>query len=253
MSRLRFSCFLSILFVFSSDACSDEGWRDELLLQLNELRSNQIKLNREVSILKDQLAKLQANKTTGNEEGVANRLFLNEKTALGSDQSNIAIIEISDFECPYCARHAREVFPILKAEFIDTGIARYDLMDYPLSFHPGAKNAAVAVRCAGEQGKYWDAYSKLFEDRGRTRNEHYKPVMDALNLDWESYIECYNDSKILTLVEDDIAQGKQLGIDGTPRFIFGIVERGQLTNIKMLKGARDIETFRQAIADMQRL
>ena len=40
---------------------------------------------------------------------------------LGSEKAPVAILEYSDFECPYCAKFAREVLPILRAKYVDTG------------------------------------------------------------------------------------------------------------------------------------
>ena len=80
----------------------------------------------------------------------------------------------------------------------------------------GCPSFSVAVRCAGEQGKYWEMYSAIFEDRGVTRKEQYKPVAEKLDLELFSYSACFNNPASMAAVNADIALGDKLGVDGTP-------------------------------------
>ena len=76
----------------------------------------------------------------------------------------IVFMEFSDYQCPFCKQFAAEVLVDLKADFIDTGRARYIFRDFPLEqIHPQARAAANAARCAGEQGKYFEYHDVLFE------------------------------------------------------------------------------------------
>jgi protein-disulfide isomerase len=45
------------------------------------------------------------------------------------------------------------------------GKVRVVYRDFPLNFHPNAKPAAIAARCAGNQGKYWEMHDVLFENQ----------------------------------------------------------------------------------------
>lgn len=238
--------------VESSGSASRDIWVDELLLQLDELRSDQAASKAEVLELKSALSALdkRISKIRGQlsrEDGVPFVPF----RRLGGVNAPIALLEISDYECPYCARHSRDVFPRIKSEFVDKNIVQYGVLDYPLASHPGARKAAVAVRCAGEQGKYWEMYSATFADRGKTRKQQYLPLAEKLGLDVLTYTACFNNPATMAAVNADIALGNRLGVDGTPRFLFGFVNNGQLTDIKLLKGARDFEAFKAVIEDMQ--
>lgn len=226
----------------------ENAWQEELLLQIDELRQNQIALQKDVADLN---AKLAAKPEPKQDAKRITSVPFTSANILGDKSASIAILEISDFECPFCARHARDVWPKLKAEFIDAGVVQYALLDYPLSFHPGAKEAAVAVRCAGEQGKYWEMYGDIFQDRGQSRKEQYKPLAEKNALEMMTYTACFNNPATMAAVNADIALGDKLGVDGTPRFLFGHVKNGQLTDLKLLKGARDFETFSDIIKDMQ--
>ncbi len=65
----------------------------------------------------------------------------------GSSQAPITVYEMSDFQCPYCRRHAVESFPLIEAEYIETGKVRWIYVNFPIpSLHPNAISAA-RLRC----------------------------------------------------------------------------------------------------------
>ena len=65
-------------------------------------------------------------------------------------------MEYTDYQCPFCQRFHVTAFAELKKAYIDTGKVRFFSKDMPLDFHPNAMRAAMAARCAGEQGKFWE-------------------------------------------------------------------------------------------------
>ena len=73
---------------------------------------------------------------------------------LGSKTAPLTIVEYTDYQCPFCQRFHVTVFAELKKAYIDTGKVRFFSKDMPLDFHPNAMRAAMAARCAGEQGKF---------------------------------------------------------------------------------------------------
>ena len=81
------------------------------------------------------------------------KVSLDLKRTLGSRDAMVGIVEFSDYQCPYCRRFHTEVFAALRHKYIDSGKVLYSYRDFPLSFHPEAKPAAIATNCAGEQGR----------------------------------------------------------------------------------------------------
>ena len=92
-------------------------------------------------------------------------LLLQGEPVLGDPNAPLTIVEFSDFECSYCRRFHKQVMPQLKRAYIDTGLVRFVHKDLPLPFHPHALPAAAAARCAGEQNRYWELYSSLFDQQ----------------------------------------------------------------------------------------
>ena len=65
---------------------------------------------------------------------------------LGAGDAPIVMIEYYSLDCPHCAAFHAEVFPKLKAEFIDSGKVRFVFRDFPLSW--AALEAAILTHCA---------------------------------------------------------------------------------------------------------
>src|ERR1051325_6412299 len=75
----------------------------------------------------------------------------------------VAIVEVSDFQCPYCGTYARESWPSVKRDLVDAGRVRYVSMHFPLEqIHPLANGAAEAAECAARAGRFWEMHDRLF-------------------------------------------------------------------------------------------
>jgi len=77
----------------------------------------------------------------------------------GAADASIAIIEYSDFDCPFCSR-----FHTTMNQVLDTypGDVQWVYRHLPLAIHPDAFSAAVASECAAEQGKFWEFADQFF-------------------------------------------------------------------------------------------
>ena len=84
----------------------------------------------------------------------------------GSDSAHVAMIVVSDFECPFCGRFAREVLPDITRRYVETGRLLLVFDDLPLEgIHPRALRRSMIAECAGRQGHFWDVHDLLFLGR----------------------------------------------------------------------------------------
>lgn len=162
--------------------------------------------------------------------------------SLGDPNAPITLIEYTDFQCPYCGRHFAQTFPLIKENFIDTGLVRYVFKDFPLNFHPQAQKAAEAARCAHEQDAFLDMHQTLFENQqgwsGQSNaTEQFIGYANNLQLDVEAFTSCLNSDRYAEAVQADLAEGSGIGITGTPSFV---------VNGTLLVGAVPYPTFEQA-------
>jgi hypothetical protein len=92
----------------------------------------------------------------------------------GNPNAKLTLIEFSDYQCPFCRRHAENTLPSLDKEYIATGKVRYVFHDFPLeAIHPQAFKAAEAAHCAGEQQKYWEMHGRLFANQQAWRRRSF--------------------------------------------------------------------------------
>ena len=120
----------------------------------------------------------------------------------------------------------------------------YIYKDFPLTqAHPQAHLAAEAAECAGEQGKYWEMHSALFaspsewdttEQAARSSFDRYA---GEIGLDPGAFGACMAEGRYRANVEANFAEGRRLGIGGTPVFII---------NGKLLTGAQPTDVFKRA-------
>jgi protein-disulfide isomerase len=162
---------------------------------------------------------------------------------IGRDDAPVTIIEFTDLQCPYCARYASQTFPRLKREYVDTGKLRYSSRDLPLPFHSFALPAAVASRCAGEQGRFWEYREALFASQSLLGTEPYGRIAGQLGLDVEQLEACRSNGEEESGVRADLALAAQHGIRSTPTFVIGRVVDGEFQG-EVVSGAQPYEFFK---------
>jgi protein-disulfide isomerase len=134
----------------------------------------------------------------------------------GPASAPVAIVEYSDFQCPYC----RQAEPIVKqVRKVYGRNVRIVYMDFPLGFHPDAMGAALAARCADEQGQFWAYHDALLMGRLGISIPALKNQAASLGLDAASFDRCLDERKYAGAIESDMAEGRRSGVSGTPTFI----------------------------------
>ena len=168
--------------------------------------------------------------------------------ALGNADAPVTIIEFSDYQCPFCRRHASTTLPELKKEYVDSGKVRYVYRDMPLdSIHPQARKAAEAAHCAGDQGKYWEMHDVLFSKQRQLMPDQLKEHATALGLDRMAFDACLDRGKYAKAVSEDEMAGRVAAAAKTPTFFIGRTRTdGTIEGMRMV-GAHPLPAFRRVI------
>jgi protein-disulfide isomerase len=132
----------------------------------------------------------------------------------------IAVIEFSDFQCPFCGKSARDIVPTFVREFVDTGRVAYFFRHFPLeSIHNRAVRAATAADCAGRQSRFWQMHDRIFANQKNLADAGLLADAASIGLDISQFTACLNTpSQALTA---DQAEGLRLGVTGTPTLMIG--------------------------------
>ena len=157
----------------------------------------------------------------------------------GDENAPVTLYEFSDYQCPFCGRFFSDTLPLIEENYIKTGKVKLVFKDFPLdSIHPEATPAALAARCAGDQGKYWEFHDKIFQNQQLLGSAAYSQWAQELGLDVSQFDNCLNTRKHLSAVRKDLLEGQQAGISGTPGFVL---------NGQVISGAQPYPVFQQAI------
>ena len=175
---------------------------------------------------------------------------LDGAAVIGRKDARVALIQYSDFECPFCAKFSRETWPALKAAYVDTGKVKMAFKHLPLPMHAQAKPAAVAAECAARQGRFWEMHDRLFENPSELGETKFVSAASTLGLDRAIFDTC-RAGQTTDKVARDMAEAGKLKITGTPTFLIGRVQPdGNVVVARVLTGALPVATFEAALNDV---
>ena len=170
----------------------------------------------------------------------------------GEPGARIAIVEYSDFECPFCGKYSREIYPQIVDRYVKTGKVRYYFRDLPLPIHPNALPAALAARCAGDQGKFWEMHDSLFANQAALSPKDFADRAAALGLDQAKFNDCFTRAKYADAIRRVASGARQMGIDGTPAFAIGQVRPdGEVITVNQVAlGADSFDEFKAVLDEV---
>ena len=141
--------------------------------------------------------------------------------AVGPEDAPVTVMEFADFTCSHCATFASLPGPALRRDYVQPGQVRMLVYDFPLSRRTPAIPAALAARCAGDQGEYWAMHSKLFNNqdawaRSGSPEGQFADYARDIGLDTGQFNECYSGQEHLEEIMASRRYGEQLRVTGTP-------------------------------------
>lgn len=160
----------------------------------------------------------------GGSGGPATRFSDGNDPTAGPADAKVVVRMFSDFQCPAC-RAAEPALKQAMQTYADR--VRFVWNDFPLvGIHPNGRPAAIAARCAEEQGKFWEYHDLLFLEQqswsgAKDPNETFVAYAKRLGLAEEGFSECLDDRRYLSKIQDDEAEGRSNGVSGTPTFFIG--------------------------------
>lgn len=141
--------------------------------------------------------------------------------AVGPEDAPVTLREFADFTCPHCARFAALPGPALRRDYARSGQVRFLFYDFPLRRQGNSIPAALAARCAGDQGQYWAMHGRLFSEQqawaaDRSPEDRFADYAREIGLEMDAFNECYSERRFLEEIMASRQYGDQLGVTGTP-------------------------------------
>lgn len=157
----------------------------------------------------------------------------------GPANARVTLIEYSDFECPFCKRHAPTIDQALREYPNDV---RLVYRHYPLtSIHQNAQKAAEASECAAKLGgndAFWKMHDKIFEKSPAIGADALVATAREIGLNEAAFKSCLDSGEMANRVNDDVASGNDSGVEGTP---------ATFVNGKLISGAVPFESLKAEI------
>ena len=164
-----------------------------------------------------------------------------KRITVGNKDAKITIIAFESLTCSHCANFHKDVYPDLKKDYLDTGIAKIEFRHYPLDF--AALNASKIAQCKNDgnpeilESLYANQQKWIKGSSVQEANKNLEKFLrnEGFNIDFET---CINNKEIEDFVLNDRINGtKNFKINSTPTIIINNKKFEKTLNYKNLKKA----------------
>ncbi|MEP7067341.1 MAG: thioredoxin domain-containing protein, partial [Gemmatimonadota bacterium] len=144
----------------------------------------------------------------------------------GSAGAPVWVIEVSDFQCPFCRQFHEESYDALKRAYVDSGKVRMAYVNFPLSMHHNAFAASESAMCAAAQDKFWPMHDALFTTQKQweglpSPQRMFDSLAVAQGVELKAFQACVSSHLTKPLIEADVDRASKQGVESTPTFLIG--------------------------------
>ena len=201
--------------------------------------------NKEPEILKTAIQNIQKKemaaaeaKTKETLKSEKKRIYNDSNTPVGGNpKGKVVIVEFFDYTCGYCKR-AEESIAKLVASDKDVKII---YKHFPI-LGPNALEAAKAALASVSQKKFQKFHDALMGSNTPLTTDKIMEIAKSVGIDTDKLKKDMADAKIQTILDDSMALGRELGVEGTPFFI---------VNDAIFPGILQYDQLKQIIADQK--
>ena len=196
-----------------------------------------------------------ANNNTAQQPATSNTLTNEQITSLldnaaidGNKDSDILVIEYSDFECPFCQKHFENgtIESLIKNSKIGSIFKQF-----PLNFHPLAQKAAegnICVREALGDEKYFEYINDVFASKDPSL-ANITAIAVKLGMKETAFKSCLDSNKFAGQVTSETNEWQQLfGVNWTPGNVIINKKTGKFV---VVSWAQPLSAFEQAITQIK--
>lgn len=172
--------------------------------------------------------------------------------SLKTGSPEIVLIEVSDFQCPYCGQSAREVLPQLEEKLVRPGKVEVIFLNLPLPTHPNAFQAAEAAMCAGYQKKFWEMHHLLFANQQALAPDRLPGYAEKLGLDVAAFQKCLSEGQPAGEIRREMRVAEELGIAATPIYLLGrrVPGSDKIQVMETVRGVRPYEELERKLSHL---
>ncbi len=164
------------------------------------------------------------------------------------DTADYAIVEFTDFLCPFCEQHGRDTFPKISEEFLNEQ-AVYIFSDMPMMDPQASMDLSVAGMCIYHNSDINELldYRAMAYDINNPNEENILEVVKELEVDTAKFKDCYQDQEYSDALENNLDVGSDAGVTGVPGFLIGELSEEGVVEGYRLSGALPYEDFEEVL------
>ena len=162
-----------------------------------------------------------------------------KRIVVGNQDAKISIIAFESLTCSHCANFHKDVYPQLKKEYLDTGLAKIEFRHFPLDI--AAFNASKVSQCKNDgrseilNSLYLNQQKWVKGNSIEEVNKNLKKFLDSSGFDID-FNKCINDKEIEDFILNDRIEGvKKFKVNATPTIIINDKKFEKSLNYKNLK------------------
>jgi len=180
------------------------------------------------------------------------KISVGDAPSLKEGSPEFVLVEVSDFQCPYCRQSTRQVLPQLRETLVHAGKIELIFLDFPLPSHANAFKAAEAAACAGDQKKFWPMHDLLFEHQDALAPAQLPGYAAELGLDVPAFQACLAGGKHGGGIRDHVRTARSLGISHTPSYVLGrrIAGSDKVQVVEIIQGVQDYDDLEARLKAM---
>ena len=166
--------------------------------------------------------------------------------AIGPADASVTITEYASMTCPHCAAFNAEVFPKIKAAYVDTGKVRYIFREFPLDIKAAAGSMLARCIAKDDASKYFTVLDLLFKQQNdwvmKNTTETLTRIGKQAGLSQQAVEDCLKDQALLDKIAADQKYATEvLKVNSTPTFFI---------NGEVIKGEASFDEFDKKIKSM---
>lgn len=176
-------------------------------------------------------------------------LSLDGASSKGNRSARVALVEYSDFSCPYCLSFAAKTLPDIERRYIATGQILFVFKHLPIDrLHPAARSQAELAECGQRQGRFWEVHDAIFKRPGSSQTaEILRELESNAAMNVATLRNCLTLNEGQAQVAADAEEARRFRISGTPAFLAGSLNGSIVQVTRRINGARPFETFRKVL------
>lgn len=140
---------------------------------------------------------------------------INKEHIRGNKNAKIALIEYSDYDCPFCQRFHEDAKKAMQER---EGDVMWVYRHFPITtLHPDAMKKSEASECVAELGgeeKFWSFTDALYERKPAI--SEMSNLAEQIGVDRAQFDECFASGRHIAKIEEQMAKGAAAGVTGTP-------------------------------------